>query len=207
MSSTASFDEDFLILNYIYLVEYATLESVTHFMKGDSAKAHEILKRLKDKGYVITSDDYIRISDEGKRVVEELRRNMVKKLEDKMNAVLATVKKLEEVNKEIKTVITRWQIKMVRGMMVLNDHKDPEYDERVIRSLCRTHNRAKKLLTDLSKYLPHFMYYVDLLNHALSKVLNENAYEYVDKHPASYHNVWYVAHEDWLRLFGLKRVE
>jgi len=207
MSSTVLVEEDFLVLNYMYLVECTTLELLTHFMKGDNVKALEVLKRFKDRGYVITSDDFIMLSDEAKRNVEELRKNMVKRLEGNVNVVMDIIKKLEEVNNEIKDVITQWQVKKVGGTTVINDHQDLAYDERVLRRLCRTHSKAEKLLTDLSQYLPHFKYYVELLNIALKKVLDENAYEYVDKHPASYHNVWYVAHEDWLRLFGLKRVE
>lgn len=207
MSFTSLVEEEFLVLNYVYLVECTTLELLTHFMKGDEAKALETLKKFKDKGYVTTSEDFIIINDEAKRSVEEIRKNMVKKLEGNMNAVMDIIKKLEEVNNEIKDVITQWQVKKIGGVTMINDHQDLAYDERVIKRLCRVHSKAEKLLNDLSQYLPHFKYYVELLNIALGKVLNENAREYVDKHPASYHNVWYVAHEDWLRLFGLKRIE
>lgn len=207
MNFTSLVEEEFLVLNYMYLVECTTPELLTHFMKGDEARALEILKRLKEKGYVVTSGDFIIISDEAKRNVEELRKNIVKKIENSVNTVMDIIKKLEEVNNEIKDVITQWQVKKIGGVTVINDHQDLAYDERVIRRLCRAHSKAEKLLTDLSQYLPHFKYYVELLNIALRKILNENAHEYVDKHPASYHNVWYIAHEDWLRLFGLKRVE
>ncbi|MEM4048699.1 MAG: hypothetical protein QW750_05420 [Zestosphaera sp.] len=207
MSFASLVEEEFLVLNYMYLVECTTLELLTHFMKGDSARALEILKKFKDRGYVTTSEDFIIISDEAKRSVEEIRKNMVKKLENNMSAVMDVIKKLEEVNNEIKDVVTQWQIKKIGNVTVINDHQDLAYDERVIKRLCRAHNKAEKLLNDLSQYLPHFKYYVELLNIALRKILNENAYEYVDKHPASYHNVWYIAHEDWLRLFGLKRIE
>lgn len=200
-------EEEFLVLNYMYLVECTTPELLTHFMKENETKANEIIKKFKDRGYVVISDDFIVISDEAKRSVEELRKDMVRKLEGSMSAVMDIIKKLEEVNNEIKDVITQWQVKKIGGVTVINDHQDLAYDERVIKKLCRTHAKAEKLLNDLSQYLPHFKYYVELLNIALKKVLDENAREYVDKHPASYHNVWYVAHEDWLRLFGLKRIE
>ncbi|MGC8975701.1 MAG: hypothetical protein ACP5KB_05865 [Thermoprotei archaeon] len=207
MVFTSLTEEEFLVLNYMYLVECTTPELLTHFMKEDEARAREIIKRFKDKGYVVVSDNFIVISDDAKKIVEELRKNMVRKLEGNIEVVMNIIKKLEEVNNEVKDVITQWQIKKIGGVTVINDHQDLAYDERVIKKLRRTHAKAEKLLNDLSQYLPHFKYYVELLNIALKKVLDENVHEYVDKHPASYHNVWYVAHEDWLRLFGLKRVE
>ena len=200
-------EDEFIVLNYIYLVECTTLELLTHFLKGDEAKALEILKRFKDKGYVVVSDDFIIMSDEAKKHVEELRKDIVKRLEPSIGVVMDIIKKLEDVNNEIKEVITQWQVKKVGNTTIINDHQDLAYDERVIKRLCRAHSKAEKLLNDLSQHIPHFRYYVELLNISLRKILNENAYEYVDRHPASYHNVWYIAHEDWLRLFGLKRIE
>ena len=75
MSFTVLVEEDFLALNYTYLVVYTTLELLARFMKRGNTKAPEVLKRFEDKSYAIKSDDFIKISDEAKKNVEEFRRN------------------------------------------------------------------------------------------------------------------------------------
>jgi len=116
------------------------------------------------------------------------------------------IRKLGEVNDEIEEVMTQWRVREIGNATVINNHQDLTYDKRMSRGLCRVHNKVEKLLTDLSQYSPHFKYYAELLNITLRGILDECAYKYVDKRLASHHNVWYVAYEDWLRLFTLERV-
>jgi uncharacterized protein YbcI len=200
-------EEEFIILNLIYLIEFAPAELLVNFIKGDDLRKQEFLKVLENKGYITRSGEYFTLTDNARKLVEEYRNAIRKKLESVKNDVMVIIRKLEEINNEIKEVITQWQVKKIGNVIVINDHKDPIYDEMVIRKLYNVHAKAEKYLNELSKYASHYRCYIELLNRAINKIKYGGSYEYISTHPASYHNIWYIAHEDWLRLFNLPRIE
>jgi len=203
LNTGISFDE-FLVLNYVSIVGVANTEMIEAFLLKDSKETNLILTNLITKKYIEKSEDYFKITGEGEKVIKRYYNYL--KSNGCLDKATNVIEKLEMVNDEIKNVITQWQIRKVGDTIVINDHQDPAYDERVINRLCYVGRKASRLLAELSNYIPHFNHYIKLLDKALDKVMS-GMYEYVDRHPQSYHNIWYICHEDWLRIFNMKRKE
>ncbi len=113
----------------------------------------------------------------------------------------------ERINPDLKSVITDWQTMNVRGERRVNDHSDPDYDDKVIDRLCALHERAETVLAGLARGLPRMAIYGRKLEAALDRVESGEAEWVSDIHRDSYHTVWFELHEDLLRIMGQTRVE
>jgi len=194
--------DEFLIIRYIDIISIANDIMIKDFLGKDSIT--NIIQNLMDRGYIEKHDDYILLTDRGKKVVKEY----IEKLKERgcLDKAIGIVKKLEEVNKELKDAITQWQIKVIGDMMIPNDHQDLDYDERVIHKLEYVINKIIALLKELSTYIPHFNHYIKLFKNALDNILI-GRYEFIDRHPQSCHSILFICHEDWLRVFSMTRTE
>lgn len=113
----------------------------------------------------------------------------------------------ERINPDLKQVITDWQTMPVRGERRVNDHSDPDYDDKVIDRLCALHERAETVLAGLARGLPRMAIYGKKLEAALDRVETGDVDWVSDIHRDSYHTVWFELHEDLLRIMGQTRVE
>lgn len=113
----------------------------------------------------------------------------------------------EQINVQLKSVITDWQSVDIGGRRAPNDHQDAAYDESIIDRLGGIHDRVSSILTALAGPMPRLAYYRDRLRQALEKA-EDGAIEWVsDVRIESYHTLWFELHEDLLRIVGRKRQE
>lgn len=123
------------------------------------------------------------------------------------DAFVAAWQRFEQINDQLKGLITRWQTIEIGGKRVPNDHTDSEYDENVIGELGDLHERFEPIINDLVAGAPRLAVYRDRLETALDKA-ESGATEWVsDARIDSYHTVWFELHEDLLRLLGKQRQE
>ena len=113
----------------------------------------------------------------------------------------------EHINDDLKQLMTDWQTLTIAGETLVNDHSDPDYDERIISRLGRLHDRAERLLERLAQQLPRVGYYSGQLLAALEKAEDGDVRWVSDATVGSYHTVWFELHEDLLRVTGLARRE
>jgi hypothetical protein len=120
---------------------------------------------------------------------------------------LAAYERFEIVNRELKELITSWQIRTVAGASIPNDHSDEQYDGRVLDRLSAIQERIEALLAALARRLPRLDRYAGRLGDALERAeAGEN--EWVSGVRCdSYHTVWFELHEDLLRILGRAREE
>lgn len=113
----------------------------------------------------------------------------------------------EQVNHDLKALMTDWQTRSVGGEILANDHSDTAHDERIIDRLGRFHDRATPLLDQFVALLQRFAVYRDGLLQALERAEDGERGFVSDVGCESYHSLWFDLHEELLRLSGTERVE
>ncbi|WP_448579833.1 hypothetical protein [Thermaurantiacus sp.] len=119
----------------------------------------------------------------------------------------AALARFEEVNRELKALMTQWQTIAVGGEVVPNTHDDPAHDARIIDRLGRFHDRVVPLLDDLSRLVPRLAVYAAALDSALTHAEDGDIAFVADVGIESYHSLWFDLHEELLRLSGTERQE
>lgn len=113
----------------------------------------------------------------------------------------------ERINRTLKQIITDWQTLDVGGQKVANDHRDKDYDARIIDRLGALHEQAEPILAGLAKGLPRLKIYGDKLLAALEAAEDGDVEWVSDIRRDSYHTVWFELHEELLRIMGTERDE
>ncbi|MCD6125731.1 MAG: hypothetical protein J7J19_01845 [Thaumarchaeota archaeon] len=198
--------DEFLILNYLDIFRSSLQKDIENNIEIDKEKIREVLNDLLRKGFVRRVDDQWQIEHAGREEMKRLRREVLES-SGRREEVLSYCKEFEELNTWFKDLVTRWQVKNEGGMLVPNDHSDPEYDLAIIRELGELHRKTVDVLEKLSKVLPILKTYITRLNRALNLVMRGEIEYLSGVDVQSYHNIWFELHEGLLRLSGLKRVE
>ncbi|HLT97498.1 MAG TPA: transcriptional regulator [Acidimicrobiia bacterium] len=106
------------------------------------------------------------------------------------------------LNPVVLSICHDWQMRRVGQSVVMNDHRDADYDAVVLDRLIRAHEDADRLLSDIP--LERFGIHRRRLDDALRRALaGETAY--VTDSLDAYHTVWFQLHEDLLSTLGLSR--
>ena len=109
------------------------------------------------------------------------------------------------LNPGVLDACSRWQVREVAGVAVRNDHRDPDYDARVVGDLAALHSRVEPVCDDLAGALERYRPYGDQLSRAVAKVEAGERDWFTKPRLASYHTVWFELHEDLLTTLGLDR--
>ncbi|WP_410657380.1 transcriptional regulator [Amycolatopsis sp. lyj-112] len=120
------------------------------------------------------------------------------------SAVTAAFDRFLVLNPELLDLCTAWQLRPSGGETVVNDHRDPAYDARVLDRFTDLHERALPVYHDLEAALPRFGRYRARLADALDRA-RSGELTYVTDTTASFHTVWAELHEDLLSTLGIPR--
>jgi hypothetical protein len=115
--------------------------------------------------------------------------------------------RFEEMNREVKAIVTDWQVRPVGGQKLPNDHSDPAYDDGVLDRLAQAHERAVELLRGLARRVPRLGRYAERLATALERAEAGEGDWVSGVRCDSYHTVWFELHEDLLRMLDRQREE
>jgi len=125
---------------------------------------------------------------------------------DARDFVTACYERFLVLNPRLLQISTDWQIRRFGTSQSMNDHSDPNYDNKVLSRLIRIDDKAQPIYDDLASRLLRFGLYADRLSRALDRSLaGESAY--VSDNLDSYHTVWFQLHEDLLATLGISRDE
>jgi DNA-binding MarR family transcriptional regulator len=120
-------------------------------------------------------------------------------------AVEAGYEHFRALNGAVLDACSRWQVREIAGTAVVNDHRDPDYDARVVGDLASLHNRVEPLCDELARALERYRPYGDQLSRAVAKVEAGERDWFTKPRLASYHTVWFELHEDLLTTLGIDR--
>jgi len=114
-----------------------TQAELTHLLAGAAASGRVVAAQGK---YVLTPLARLALDGQYTREYADLRANA---------AFVQAYTSFEQINIQLKSLITDWQTIEVGGARVANDHSDASYDMRTIDRLGNLHERAGKILAQL----------------------------------------------------------
>jgi pyruvate, orthophosphate dikinase len=179
----------------------ATPDVLAAAVEVDVASA---IERCEQDGLIEQTRLGYRITDAGRERVESLYAD---EREQAQSVILETYATFLPINDEVKQIVTDWQMRIVGGQMVLNDHQDRGHDETVIARLHDVDSKAAPALASLAAALPRFEAYSRRLQRALASVREGDHTMLAAPIKDSYHTVWFELHEDLLLLSGNERKE
>lgn len=175
----------------------------------DVAQATAALTVLADKECVKYSDGRMT----GWRLLKDGRAHGERLLADELDAsgkrdeLHAIYRRFLEHNQPFLALCTDWQVRMVDGEQVMNDHDDAEYDRQVIGRLADTEQAMAPILSDLAAVLDRFGHYGPDFSTALQNVQSGEIEWFTKPIIESYHTVWFELHEDLLASLGIERAK
>jgi DNA-binding MarR family transcriptional regulator len=120
-------------------------------------------------------------------------------------AIEGAYERFRALNGGVLDACSRWQVRDIAGAVVVNDHRDPAYDARVVADLAALHNRVEPVCDELAGALERYRLYGDQLSRAVARVEAGERDWFTKPVLPSYHTVWFELHEDLLTTLGLDR--
>lgn len=120
-------------------------------------------------------------------------------------AVQSAYSRFLELNTDLLTICTAWQLRDVGGESTINDHTDAAYDAGVIEQLAALHARVEPICDDLAATLDRYAGYGPRLAFAVEQVRSGDGDWFTKPMIPSYHTVWFEMHEDLLCTLGIER--
>ena len=186
-------------LRLIALKGMVSAESVAEALGTGVEHAGRLLEDLESAGLVMSMPGgRVRPAPEALARVDEMFRT---ERQDRAEAFAGLLDGFHEPNTLLKEIVTAWQIRIVDGVEVPNEHDDPSYDAAVIQRLRSEVDVAiGPVIEQAVAVLPRLARYRDRLDRALARVADGDdrfvAHPLVD----SYHTVWFELHEELIRL-------
>jgi hypothetical protein len=151
-----------------------------------------------DGKYMLSPAGHMILSGEYSRFYDELRAD---------EAFVRAYEQFDQINTDLKQLITDWQTLDIAGKRMPNDHSDRDYDEKIISRIGDLHERFEPILDRMIGGEPRLTVYKSKLLAALEKAEDGEIGWVSDAKIDSYHTVWFEMHEDLLRILGRERAE
>lgn len=198
--------DEFLVLHGLAIKKAGTAESVAETLGLEPAEVEPVLEAAVADGRAVSGKGRFMLTPKGQEALSQAYPERFGALRESADFA-AAYERFENVNRELKALITDWQTMSVGGERVPNDHSDPEHDRRIIDRLGDLHERAEPVLGELARYEERLGRYAERLQRALERA-EEGEVDYVSAARLdSYHTLWFDLHEDLLRMLGRERDE
>ena len=196
-----------LVMHGLRLKGFAEAAGVGEAVGIPEADAKPVLDQLVTDGFASYRDGKLSGFSLTKPGRAEHARLLSAELEGQgaREAVDAAYRRFLELNTELLSVCTEWQLRDVDGESTVNDHSDAAYDAAVIDKLAALHARVEPICDELGTALHRFAGYGPRLASALERVRGGDSDWFTKPMIASYHTVWFEMHEDLLCTLGIER--
>lgn len=111
------------------------------------------------------------------------------------------------LNRRVKQILLRWQVRIDGATQVPNDHSDLRYDRSVLAELREVHVTADALLARLEPLRPRYANLRRRLGAALARALGGDQRAVAGITGDSFHTAWWELHGDLLAVLGRARGE
>lgn len=109
------------------------------------------------------------------------------------------------LNRRVKQLLLRWQVRVDRTTEVPNDHTDRRYDRQVLAELATVHDAADALLAALAPLRPRYASLRQRLRDALERARGGDHRAVAGVSGDSFHGAWWELHGDLLAILGRAR--
>jgi hypothetical protein len=198
--------DEFEVLHAVALRKRTDLEGLvrsTGLARGDVEAA---LGRSAEAKLVLVARGNYFVTPEGDRALRSAYADRFATIRAE-GGLAAAYARFEVVNRDVKAIVTDWQVRPVGGQRLPNDHSDSAYDEGVLDRLTQAHERAEELLAGLARRVPRLARYPERLAAALERAEAGEGDWVSGVRCDSYHTVWFELHEDLLRMLDKQREE
>jgi hypothetical protein len=199
-------DARLLVLHWLRLKGQASAAAVGESAEIATAEAESWLAQLAADGLVVHRDvpEGWSLTAAGRA---EHARLVGREIDDVgvRPAIEGAYERFRALNGAVLDACSRWQVREVAGTAVVNDHRDPDYDARVVGDLAALHTHVGPLCDNLAGALERYRPYHDQLSRAVARVEAGEREWFTKPRLASYHTVWFELHEDLLTTLGLDR--
>jgi len=203
-------EKEFLVLNHLDI--FRSIMDIDPVHGSTGLRSEEIvacLLKFKEEGIVVKEmyegRERWKITPMGNKVANSYRQFILAKTGQK-EAIIKKCEEFEDLNVNLKELVTNWQMKIIDGIPIINDHSDPEYDSAILKQIFDLHENVIKTLEEMASIILMYKNYIKRLDLAIKK-LREGEFNYLIKNKDSYHNVWFELHESILKLWGRERME
>jgi len=167
----------------------------------DESTAAGILADLAERG-LVKGGPAFRITPEGR---EHLTAALAaERAEVDLTALKAAYADFDQVNSELKAIVTAWQM---RDPETPNDHTDAAYDATVIERLGGVDVAFTPVLEQVIAAAPRLHPYRLRFANALQRIHAADTAFVARPLIDSYHTVWFEFHEELIGLLGLSRAD
>ena len=204
-------EKEFLVLNHLDI--FRSITDIDPVQRSTGFGPEEIaacLSKFKEEE-IVTKEMYAgrerwKITPTGEKIANSYRQLILARTGQK-EAIAKKFELFETLfNVKLKELVTNWQMKIVEGVPVINDHSDSEYDSAILKQIFDVNENVVKTLKEMASDIPMLESYMARLNFAIRK-LREGELDYLTRNKDSYHNVWFELHESILRLWDKERTE
>lgn len=189
----------------LHIKGFATPENLAPALRCTSETVAPLLDALVEDGLAKRTAEMCQLTEEGRSMGASLLA-ADRQMWTEENAVTALDTFLA-LDARMKEIVTRWQMRVVDGEQVINDHTDESYDDAILTDLANFHREARSWLSPLIGGLPRLRTYEDRLQQAADRV-EQGSHDYIaSPRLDSYHTIWFELHEDLIQLAGRTREE
>lgn len=111
------------------------------------------------------------------------------------------------LNGDLLEACTRWQLREVDGVQVVNDHTEADHDAAAVAALAEVHSAVGPILAELEAVPLGFDGYGRRFERAMDAVRSGDRPWFASPLVDSYHSVWFELHEHLLASLGLRRAD
>jgi hypothetical protein len=112
-----------------------------------------------------------------------------------------------QMNGEFLQLCTDWQVRVVDGDSVVNDHVDEVYDQHILDRFAEIIQRVGPICVALQSALERFSSYSPRLQMALTRAQRGDTEWLTKPMIDSVHTVWFELHEDLLATLNIERTK
>ncbi|MEE4146267.1 MAG: hypothetical protein V2I26_15795 [Halieaceae bacterium] len=196
----------YLLMHGIAVKKYCDLDELCAVTRLSPVSAQTLLGEALAKGRVVEVNGKYALTPAGQITLRSSYAGACGPLRADPG-FMSAYEAFEEINQDLKQVITDWQTMTIGGEKVPNDHSDRTYDESIIDRIGRIHEKVEKIVKRLATQVPRMERYSEKLLEALERAEDGDIQWVSDARMESYHTLWFELHEDLLRLVGRERQE
>lgn len=204
-----STDPELLVLHTLRLKSFVDADIVAAAALLPDELVGQVLAGLASRGLVAHRDGRIRgwsLTTDGRREGERL-------LAEELDAcgcrpvVRDCYDRFRALNEPFLRTCTRWQVREVDGLHLVNEHDDHAYDAAVVAELDEIDDAVQPVCQDLAAVLTRFAYYNGRFAAARVRVHAGDGDWFTAPMLDSYHTIWFELHENLLATLNLLRAD
>ena len=194
--------DNFAVVRALALLGFATVERVAIALAASPDTVDKALKSL--------PQTYVGKAPRGLHVTPEGRAWLLGQLKMERDGVdRRAAERLYQdfmtLDARFKQLVADWQIKLIDGKQVPNDHADAAYDAAIRARLADFHRATLALLPDILTLVPRLKPFAMRLEHAAKAIAAGDGTMIASPLKDSYHTAWFELHEELIHLAGRDR--